>query len=283
MKRVKIIFLFSLIAFFAAGSSVFAAAMPAARILIVPGHDSEYPGASFRGVKEEDMNVKLGNFLYKLLKEDKRFLVFITRDDWFGYTKEFSGYFKNNEEKIKKFISNSKTVFQDQIENGDIIAHEGVNHNSVSDEMAIKLYGINLWADENKMDAVIHVHFNDYSRRFKSERGVYKGFAVYSPEQHLKNNQKSFELAGFIFSSLLKRYPKSNYEKESSGIVPDQKLIALGSHNTLGTRSLLIEYGYIYEKRFSTFAKREAEMKVMARATRDGLREYFDYLSKHPL
>jgi N-acetylmuramoyl-L-alanine amidase len=268
-----IIFLFFLPLCFAS-----AAAKPV-RILIVPGHDDQVWGAEFKGVKEADMTVKLGLMLYDKLSNDKNFQVYITRDRD-GYTKEFADYFKNNESAIRQFIRDSRSGFKNQIAGGQVQQVDGVPHNNVSDYVAIRLYGINKWVDENNIDAVIHIHFNDYPRPHLSWRGEYKGFVVYAPEQQLKNSQMSYPLASFVFQSLLKYYPISNYEKESSGIVPDQNLIAVGASNTLNTRSILIEYGYIYEKRFSTFYKRAAEMKTMAAQTYDGIRRYFNFINK---
>ena len=271
-KLLFIIFLFLLPLYFTY------AAKPA-KVLIVPGHDDESWGTEFLGVKEADMNVKLSLMIYDQLKQDKNFEAFIVRD-WDGYKKEFTDYFQNNEDSISKFIKNSKEIFDTKILNGKIFELEGVNHNNAKDDVAFKLYGINKWANENGMDAVIHIHFNDYPRGRTYQRGKYKGFAVYVPEPQLKNSELSSPLGFFIFSSLLKNYDVSNYEKESSGVVPDQSLIALGANDTSMTRSVLIEYGYIYERRFSNFYKREAEMKIMSRRTYEGIKKYFNYRSK---
>ena len=271
-KLLFIIFLFLLPLYFTY------AAKPA-KVLIVPGHDDESWGTEFLGVKEADMNVKLSLMIYDQLKQDKNFEAFIVRD-WDGYKKEFTDYFQNNEDSISKFIKSSKENFNTKILDGKIFELEGVNHNNAKDDVAFKLYGINKWANENSMDAVIHVHFNDYPRGRTYQRGKYKGFAVYVPEPQLKNSELSSPLGFFIFSSLLKNYDVSNYEKESFGVVPDQSLIALGANDTSMTRSVLIEYGYIYERRFSNFYKREAEMKIMSRRTYEGIKKYFNYRSK---
>ena len=256
------------------------AKMPA-KVLIVPGHDDESWGTEFLGVKEADMTVKLGLMLYDLLKKDKNFEVLITRD-WQGYKKEFIDYFENNGDHIREFIDSSKEKFTSQISDGKIYETEWVNHNYASNSTAYKLYGINKWANENKIDAVIHIHFNDYPRRRAYERGDYKGFAIYVPETQLNNAEQSSSLGFFIFNSLFKNYYVSNSEKESGGVVPDQSLIALGSNNSLNNRSVLIEYGYIYERIFSTFFKRETQMKRMANRTYEGIKKYFEFLAQKP-
>ncbi len=169
------------------------------KILIVPGHDDESYGAIFNGVKEADMNVKLGLYLYNLLKKDKKFKVFITRD-WQGYTKEFSDYFANNGDRINDFIENSKTSFQNKIVSGEIKkVDNNVYHNYASNKVAGILYGINLWANENNIDAVIHIHFNDYVRDKKWEIGDYKGFVIYMPYNQFKFAKESTDLAAYIF------------------------------------------------------------------------------------
>ena len=143
--------------------------------------------------------------------------------------------------------------------------------------MSIKLYGINKWADENKMDMVLHVHFNDIPRKKKTTIGKYIGFAIYTPESQMANSNESTKLAQSIFLQLSKKYKSSTYKKELGGIVPDQTLIALGAKDTLSesVRSILIEYGYIYQKIFRTSAARNTAYKNMADLTVKGITKYF--------
>ena len=77
------------------------------KILIVPGHDKEIWGAEYGNIKEADMTLNLGTQLFNLLKKDKRFEVYITRDQN-GYTKEFSDYFSKNKVAIISFKNNAK-------------------------------------------------------------------------------------------------------------------------------------------------------------------------------
>ena len=143
--------------------------------------------------------------------------------------------------------------------------------------MAIKLYGINKWADENKIDAVIHVHFNDYPLPNKWSIGKYKGFAIYIPEGQMVNSQESTQLAKSVFSQLSTKYIPSTYKKELGGLTPDQNLIGLGSNDTLSAsvRSILIEYGYIYQKIFRDSVTRHQAYKDMANLTFKGIKNYF--------
>ena len=63
--------------------------------------------------------------------------------------------------------------------------------------------------------------------------------------------------------------------EESGGPIPDQGLIALGSANSLDGAVELTEYGYIYEKRFSTMALRETNFDLMAKQTFLGVEDFF--------
>lgn len=248
------------------------------KILLVPGHDNEVWGAQYGNIKEADMNLNLANRIYNILKKDKRFQIHITRKiggQAGGYTKEFADYFANNAEAIGAFKENAKALTQEKIKDGSFVEKENPPHNDASADTAIKLYGINKWANENKMDAVIHVHFNDYPRATKWEKGIHKGFAVYKPEEQMMNSKGSSDLAQKIFTQMRKKYATSTYEEEKGGLIPDQSLIALGSNGTLlpSVRSILIEYGYIY--RFPTKKSRFSAYDSMASLTATGVKNYF--------
>jgi N-acetylmuramoyl-L-alanine amidase len=246
------------------------------KILLVPGHDNEVWGAQYGNIKEADMNLSVATQIYNLLKKDKRFEVHITRDSK-GYTKEFADYFTNHKADILAFEKNDKQETQDDIANGSFIQKENVPHITVSSDVALRLYGFNKWADDNNVDAMIHVHFNDYPRPTKWTIGKYTGFAIYMPDGQMANWKESGQLAANIFTELKKKYTTSSYKSELGGLVPDQSLIALGSNGTLlkSVRSVLIEYGYIYEKKFRTKSTRLAAYKDMATRTATGIKNYF--------
>lgn len=217
------------------------------KILLVPGHDNEIWGAQYGNVKEAAMNLAIASRIYNILEKDERFDVHITRN-LNGYTKEFADYFLAQKEVILAFEQNAKKIMQDKVESGSFIQKENVVHNKVTGSTALRLYGFNKWANDNNVDAVIHVHFNDYPRPSKWTVGKYKGFAIYMPDEQFGNAFGSEQLATNIFTQLRKKYLTSTYEKELGGLVPDQKLIALGANDTLlsNVRSVLVEYGYIY-------------------------------------
>ena len=56
-----------------------------------------------------------------------------------------------------------------------------VRHNSASKEASVRLYGITKWANENKIDLMMHIHFNDDANHSKNIAGKYSGFALYIP------------------------------------------------------------------------------------------------------
>ena len=244
------------------------------KVLLVPGHDDQVWGAQYGNLKEADMNLALATRIYNILKKDKRFQVWITRESG-GYTKEFADYFANQKKSITAFKEEAKKKTEKQIEEGEFEEKDIVFHNRASSDVALKLYGINKWADENDIDAVIHIHFNDYPRENRWLSGKYKGFAIYTPDPEFSNSESSFRLAHKVFQELKKKYTPSNYPPELGGLVLDQKLIAVGANNTLfpSVRAILIEYGYIY--RFGNSARREMHYTNMANLTATGVKNYF--------
>jgi N-acetylmuramoyl-L-alanine amidase len=271
--KIKVFFIFTLVLAFFFPVGILHAAQPI-RILIVPGHDNVVWGAQYKNIKEADMNLVLATKIYNLLKKDKRFQVYITRNSA-GYTKTFADYFSLHRDDIIAFKENAKKGREDSIASGQFVVKEGVPHHSVSEDVSVILYGINKWVDENKIDAVLHVHFNDYVRTNKNVMGIYKGFAVYMPEAQMANSQESSKLAQNIFTELKKKYTTSTYEKEKGGLIPDQNLIALGANGTLldSVRSVLVEYGYIY--RFGNSVMRHQAYTTMANLTVAGIEKTF--------
>jgi len=74
------------------------------KILLVPGHDNEVWGAQYGNIKEADMTLALATRIFNILKKDKRFEVYITRDSK-GYTKKFADYFSTHKDEILAFFS----------------------------------------------------------------------------------------------------------------------------------------------------------------------------------
>ena len=125
-----------------------------------------------------------------------------------------------------------------------------VEHNFATVDTALKLYAINKWANENNIEIVFHIHFNDYPGRKFNQIGEYTGFSIYVPEYQLPNHRASSKLAESLKNQLEKYFTKSDLPAESSALIEDQELIAVGSNASRDGVSVLVEYGYIYEPPF---------------------------------
>lgn len=247
------------------------------KILIVPGHDDESKtGTSFAGLYERDLNLQLAKGIYKLFKKDSHFSVFITRDNN-GYLPQFSDYFKNESADIKSFSEKYKQIMADLMANGTLKKQtDGIDHLTVDGDYAMRLYGINKWANENNIDIIIHVHFNDYPGRPAKQTGEYSGFSVYAPESQLVNSDISQNIARSVSLELNKIQSVSDYQPEHSSVVDDQELIAVGANSTLGAAALLIEYGYIYESQIINKKMRVLMFPEYAYKTYSGIVKFFN-------
>ncbi len=244
------------------------------RILVVPGHDAEYSGTVFGGLKEVELNWLLADRLYELLKSEPGFEVFLTQTSA-GYSPTFQKYFTDGREGILKFVEDHKARMENFVQAGKVARVTQVEHNNAPTEVALRLFGINKWANENGIDIVIHIHFNDYPGRRRGQEGKYSGFAIYVPENQYSNAKGSKSVASFVYDRLSKLYPPSNLPIEDQGIVEDQELIAIGSNNTLDGAGMLIEYGYIYESAFYEPELRDTAVSDLALQTFLGVMDFF--------
>lgn len=242
------------------------------KILLVAGHDDDIWGAQFGARKEVDMNRELSSFLEELLENDKNFDV-VTTQTAEGYTKEFETFLEDSEDEIKEFRKERLETFNKSSSEGrDIDSH--LKFNRAPERVAQTLYGTNMYADKINADLALHIHFNDYPGRPSSSVGAYDGFAIYVPSQALKNSQKSVAVAETLFDVLKEKKDVSNLAIEDDGVIHTDDLIAVGARNSLEAASVLIEYGYISEKRFND-TTREGELKELAELTYEGLKEHF--------
>ncbi len=242
------------------------------KILIVPGHEPDYGGAEFKTLLERDMNVALADKLTAILKKDSKLEVIQSRD-YEVWNPELLKYFTDNFYSIQNWVIKQKLVTQTLIDNQIVVVTPENPRAPAPVDVAMRLYGINKWAGENSVDITIHIHFNDIFRR-SNRAGEYSGIAIYIPEKQFSNSLASRKIAESIFSELNKKYATSTTPKESVGVIEDQDLIAVGSFNTVDTASVLIEYGYIYETKFSTRAKREKFYTDASERTAKGLKEF---------
>lgn len=252
---------------------------PKVRILIVPGHEPTYGGAEYRSengnIKERDFAVELATDLRQFLESDNHYEVYVTRDtkDW---APEFKLYFKERWDDIVAWNKASKREISSLRELGSVkLAEPTVYHNDVPSNVATRLYGITKWSNENDIDIVIHVHFNDETEHASGVPGDHSGFAIYVPDLQYGNGSTTRLVAGSIFKHLERYSAVSSLKGESSGIVSDPDLIAIGANNTSDAASLLIEYAYVYEPVMTKPSVRPEFIRELAYETYLGLQDFF--------
>ena len=249
------------------------------RVLIVPGHDNDRGsgGSEYKGIREADLTLDAAEALYKIFSTDKRFEVFITRDEA-GLKEPFALNLLEMDE-IVAFRDEKKTKMAELIANGVIkyIPSSIIGPNA-TEKNSIKLYAINKWVNENNIDVVLHLHFNDYGTRLWFLPGKYSGLTVFIPERQLAGYNSTLPIASAVFRELSKYFPVSNQPREMAGIIEDQELISTGANLSLNpdVASMLIEYGYIYEAQWINPATRPLIMKELAYQTYAGIKKYFD-------
>lgn len=245
------------------------------KILLMPGHEPNYGGAEYRNLKEREMTVQLVDELASMLRKDPHFEIVVPRSED-AWSPTFQDYFKNNWASIISFTKNQHAEMNRLVSEGKIKkSRAGVFHNTAPTDVALRIYGINKWANENGVDLAIHVHFNDYPRKNDSGPGDYSGFTIYVPEHSYSNSSTTKVIADALFGRLSTFYATSNLPKESDGIVEEQDLIAIGSGNTVDAPSMLIEYGYIYEPLFQDKTARSLTISDMAYQTYLGIEDFF--------
>lgn len=247
------------------------------KILIAPGHDDDSWGTEFRGLREADVTAALGEKLAALLAKDKEFEAVLLRDSK-GYNLAFLDYFNGRQDAIRAFAKKQKAATKGVIASGQLRippAGAGVIHNTAAADVALRLYGVNKWANDNGMNIVIHIHFNDYPGRKANLPGKYSGFSIYVPEGQFSNAKASQAVAEELFRQIAKYYPMSDLPKEEAGAIEDQDLIAIGANNSLDAAGVLIEYGYIYEPMFANNSVRDKVLGDLALQTYLGLARFF--------
>ena len=244
------------------------------KVLIVPGHDVEATGTEFRGIKEYKLNALLADNLYSYFKKDPAFAVTITQKNG-EYTDTFRTYFAQQRSAIQQFRKEHVTARTQALESGAMSVVKGVPHNTASEDVSVKLFGINKWADEHDIDLVIHIHFNDHGGRKPNKLGDYNGYTIYIPESQLPNAKTSRPIAEAVAKKLGEANPTSNLQGESQGVTEEQDLIAIGSHNSLEAAAFLVEYAYIYEPQLTASNVQKYALNEYAYRTYWGVKEFF--------
>lgn len=217
------------------------------KILVVPGHDNVSSGAVFGGVKEVELTRIVAKELASILKQDQHFEVVEAHlgDDYAPFLKT---YFENKDA-IEQFRATYIKKMNNLVKRGKIDTEDNPEHVTAASDVVFKLYAINKWANENDVDLVVHIHFNDYGSRKRSKVGEYSGFSIYVPERQYGNSLPSIDIGKRISESLNKVIYESNMpgEEKFGSVIEDQELIAIGANNTLNPAGILLEYSYIYE------------------------------------
>ncbi len=264
------------------------------KVLIIPGHDNEFSGTEFRGMREADLNLRLAGEISEKLNKNPQLQVVVSRDVKTGnYIPELLSYFDTQKDAVASFTGERKSLYKKMKEDaaaqaaatpsngsGSVVVtpKKEVPHAPANAQVAYRLYAVNKWAGEHDFDLIISVHFNDHYPRKENKVGEYVGYSIYAPGDILPNAHPSREVAVSIGSRLSDIIPASNLFLESdladkSGVIPDTSLIALGSSATLTVPSILIEYSYIYEPQLRLEVSKTT-LEAMAQATYLGLEEY---------
>jgi len=246
------------------------------RILLVAGHEPQTGGAEYTSLKERNMTVELADDLRDILAHNDHYEVFVSRDNN-SWNPTLADYFKNNWDDIIAWQKAHHNEIKQLTRVGNFTSVPAtVIHNKAAFDDAIRLYGVDKWVDENNIDIVIHIHFDDYPGHRSGAPGKYSGFSIYVPQAEYDNSTTTKALADSIFKRLGKYNAVSDLPGESTGIVEDQDLIAVGAYNSVDAASMLIEYGYIYEPQFTNDALRSKAIEDLAFQTYLGLQDFFD-------
>ncbi len=254
-------------------------------ILLVPGHDTDTDcnngmkcnsGASYKSIYERDLVVDLANNISTLLSQDSKYKVVIARDKK-AWNPTFASYFTDKKQATLDFKNQHQVAYKLLIASGQqkVIPNTG-KHTTADQKTAIELYGINKWADENKVDLIIHLHFNNATRRHVNLPGPNKGFDIFIPDKQRVNAMVSRIIAENIYKELQKKFTPETAGNNYNSLYEDQDLIALGASDTLIKPAILIEYAYIYEKDLQTSKSRKNTLEQMAEQTVAGIQDYFN-------
>jgi N-acetylmuramoyl-L-alanine amidase len=244
------------------------------RVLVVPGHEPNAGGTAYGALWERSLNVELGKYLRWFLGTDGRYETILSRDER-GWNPEIAEYFSAHWDEIDAWRKEARAEMEALIASGAVpkpVVHVG--HNDARPDVAVRLYGITKWANENDIDVVVHVHFDD-DRASNRAPGRRTGFAIYVPPPEYFNAAPTQAIAEKIRARLGAFDPISDLPGVGAGIVEDPELIAVGQQNTSDQASLLIEYAFIYERQLQTPAVRRMAIEDMAYQTFLGLEDFF--------
>ncbi|HTM68294.1 MAG TPA: peptidoglycan-binding protein [Candidatus Binatia bacterium] len=244
------------------------------RILIVPGHEPSAGGTAFGKLKERDLAAQLGKDLQRYLAADGRFEVFLSRDEH-GWDPAVAAVFASRWDEIDAWSQAARAEWEALVASGRVAEPPvPVRHRKAPHPMGVRLYGITKWANENGIDLMVHIHFDDdrASSRYAGRRA---GFAIYAPPPQYANGPASLAVAEKLLPRLAAFDPVAKLGFVGRGIVRDPQLIALGRWNSAYPASVLTEYAFIYERQLRTQSVRALALDDMAYRTFLGLRDFF--------
>ncbi|HRH55274.1 MAG TPA: peptidoglycan-binding protein [Candidatus Paceibacterota bacterium] len=245
------------------------------RILIMPGHEPSQGGAEFMGYYERELVVDIANRLQKELSTDSNLEVLVARGNQ-GWNSNFEKYFDRQGAKIERFVDSAKKTYDKLLDRGRVDEDkEQSAHNEAARDVALRLYGVSKWSNENDVDLVLHLHLNDELGHGSNQRGAHSGAAIYVPDEMYGNAEVSLAIAEPIFERLKATNAISSFGLETEGIVESRELIAVGAFNTSEAPSLLVEYGYIYEPRIADGPARNEVFDDFAYQTALGVKDFF--------
>lgn len=238
------------------------------KVLLMPGHEPAFGGAVLGDLRERDIAVDIANKMAVELRKNPNLEVTVARDQ-LNWNEDLSDYFEEEWEEIEDFVSGKKRIMQRAIRKGDIEVRDFEPvHNTAATDVALRLYGITKWANDEGYDLAVHIHLNDTGAQ------NHQGFAVYVPDKEFGNAQAALPLGTAIAHELNRYNATSTLPIENYGVVEDQSLIALGAYNTAEFPSVLVEYAYIYEDKIANPEARDVVLSDMAHQTARGLKKY---------
>jgi len=244
------------------------------KLLIVPGHEPNAGGASYGKINERDLNLQLSEILKNDLSKNTNIEVTLARDEN-GWNSDLKNYIETSSTTIMSWVADMKNKMLAKVNTGKIeLINPNMKHNNATDEAVLYLYGTNKWIDENNIDLVLHVHFNN-NPKYKGKPN-YSGYCIYVPDSQYGNASSSRIFANYLNDEISKIEKKSNMPQEKETIIPDQQLIAIGNYDTLKIPSAVVEYAYIYEPMMTSSSTRNNFINKAASSTAAAIEKYIE-------
>jgi N-acetylmuramoyl-L-alanine amidase len=243
------------------------------RILIVPGHEPNAGGADeFKKIKERDLNLQLSKLIADKLASSQNMEIILARDD-VGWNSDLKNYVETSSSTIMDWVFDMKNIMLSKINAGKVkLINPDMVHNEATDEAVLYLYATNKWIEENNIDLVLHVHFNNNPKI--NGRPNYSGYCIYIPDKQYGNASSSRIFANYLNDEISKIENKSNMPQEKDIIIEDQQLIATGNYDTLKIPAAVVEYAYIYEPMMVSSTTRNKFMINAASSTATAIENY---------